>query len=110
RSLAQRLLVERGNKDVVPALVELAKDQTVDPIGLNTTAIHALNTLQGLGALEPSLTIASLKHPSAGVRRNAVQLLPTTGNSLAPLLDSGALTDSEVQVRLQALLALTKFE
>jgi putative membrane-bound dehydrogenase-like protein len=110
RSQAQRLLVERGIKDIVPALVEMAKDQSVDSIGLNTTAIQALNTLAGLGALEPSLTAASLKHPSAGIRRNAVQLLPNDTNSLAALLDSGALTDREVQVRLQATLALTKFK
>src|SRR5437667_9043328 len=32
---AQRLLVARGQQDIVPALISLARDQTVDEIGLN---------------------------------------------------------------------------
>ncbi len=109
RLTAQRLLVERGNKDVVPALVELAKDQTVDAIGLNTAAIHALGALAGLGAIEGdalAATVSGLKHPSAGVRRNAIQVLPADADSLAALLSSGVLNDADVQVRLAALLAL----
>ena len=54
RRHAQRLLVERGKTDVVPALFELARDPTVDEIGLNVGAIHALWTLHGLGALDGS--------------------------------------------------------
>ena len=48
---AQRLLVERKQTDVVPALVKLVRDRSVDAIGLNAGAIHALWTLHGLGAL-----------------------------------------------------------
>jgi putative membrane-bound dehydrogenase-like protein len=110
RLLAQRLFVERGDKSVVPALVEMAKDQSVDSIGLNTAVIHALETLSGLTALEPALSIASLKHPSAGVRRVAAQLIAPVDNSLAALLSSGVLNDREPQVRLQAILALTRFK
>ncbi len=51
---AQRLLVERGNKDVVPALLALVNDTSVDEIGLNTAAIHALWSLHGLGAVDGS--------------------------------------------------------
>ena len=36
---AQRLLVERGANDVVPALCELVRDSSVDDIGLNVGAI-----------------------------------------------------------------------
>ena len=32
---AQRLLVERGKTDVVPALIDLVRDGSVDAIGLN---------------------------------------------------------------------------
>jgi putative membrane-bound dehydrogenase-like protein len=110
RLLAQRLLVERNIKDVVPALVELAKNQTVDSIGLNTAAIHALGTLSGLGALDQQTAADALKHPAAGVRRVAVQLLPAGESSLISLLGSGALNDREVQVQLQAILALAQFK
>src|SRR5262245_7103587 len=112
RLQAQRLLVERGNKDVVPALVELISDKSVDVIGLNAAAIHALGALAGLSAItaQEPVVIGALKHPSAGVRRNAVQVLPATEQSLAALLDSGVLNDREVQVRLQAILVLTRFK
>jgi uncharacterized protein len=109
---AQRLLVERGKKDVVPALLELARDQTVDEIGLNPGAIHALWTLHGLGALNGSderatrAAVAGLGHPSAGVRRNAVQVLPASKASVKAILDAGLLKDADGQVRLMALLAL----
>ena len=43
---AQRLLVERGHQDVVPALGQLVGDPEVDEIGLNPGAIHALWTIQ----------------------------------------------------------------
>ena len=50
---AQRLLVERGQKDVIPELLGLVENPAVDALGLNPAAIHALWTLKGLGALEP---------------------------------------------------------
>ena len=46
---AQRLLVERGQKDVVPQLVALVRNKAVDEVGTNGGAFHALWTLQGLG-------------------------------------------------------------
>ena len=104
---AQRLLVGRGQKDVVPALVALTKDKSVDEIGLNVGAIHALWTLNGLGAVGDEAVVA-LKHPSAGVRRAAVGVLPRNEESVAALLDAGVLKDSDAQVRLAALLALAE--
>jgi hypothetical protein len=114
RIQAQRLLVERGNSDVVPALIKLTENSQVDELGLNPAAIHALGTLQGLGALGGShpavenAVAAALKHPSAGVRRNAVQVLPRTEQAVRPVLESGVLTDSDPQVRLAAFLALAE--
>src|SRR5204862_1796239 len=71
RMHAQRLLVDRGNKDVVPALCELVRDPGVDEIGLNAGAIHALWTLQGLKAFDSAsadatkVALSALKHSSA---------------------------------------------
>ncbi len=110
---AQRLLVQRGKLDVLPALVELAHDASVDEIGLNPAVIHALWTLHGLGALKgdhPEATaaaVAALKHPSAGVRRNAVQVLPPDTATTKAIREAGLLGDSNPQVRLAALLALS---
>ena len=82
RMHAQRLLVERGKADVVPALIERLRDRSVDAIGLDAGAIHAMWAMHGLGALDGSnaqatdAVVAALAHPSAGVRRNALQVLP----------------------------------
>ena len=113
RQHAQRLLVERGDKDVVPALVRLTQDSSTDPIGLNVGAIHALWTLHGLGALDSGSPgaqagVGGLKHRSPGVRRSAVTVLPRDEHGLAALLDSGILQDENAQVRLAALLALSE--
>src|SRR5207249_9243 len=112
RRHAQRLLVERGQQDVLPALISLARDQSVDEIGLNVGVMHALWTMHGLGAFEgpnaetTAVAVAALRHPSAGVRRNAVQVLPRTSQSTAAILAAGLLDDPDAQVRLMALLAL----
>jgi uncharacterized protein len=109
---AQRLLVGRAEKDVVPLLVELINDRSVDGIGLNPGAIHALWTLHGLGVLDGSNEVASaavikaLAHPSAGVRRNAVQVLPTDAKASDAIKVASLVADPDPQVRLAALLAL----
>jgi hypothetical protein len=112
RRHAQRLLVERGERDVVPQLVALVGGEQVDEIGLNPGAIHALWTLHGLGVLDGSHEAAmaaatgALRHASAGVRRNAIQVLPASSASVDALLQAGSLKDPDAQVRLAAFLAL----
>jgi putative membrane-bound dehydrogenase-like protein len=112
RRHAQRLLVERGNKDIVPKLIELVNNQTVDEIGLNTAAIHALWTLHGLGAISDARVsaalIAALKHPSNDVRKTAVQVLPRNAGSEKALLSADALHDKEPLVVLNTLLAFSE--
>lgn len=112
RKQAQRLLVERGKTDVAAGLIELIKDQSVDKIGLNVGAIHALWTMQGLGLVESNESVfaavkEALKHPSAGVRRNAIQVLPATSEATSALLTAKVLLDDHPQVRLAAMLALS---
>ncbi|MFN8354428.1 MAG: PVC-type heme-binding CxxCH protein [Spirosomataceae bacterium] len=117
RMHAQRLLVERGQTDVVPALLELLQDQSVDAVGLNVGAIHALWTLKGLGVIDSPLpvgkaaraeVITSLKHLSPAVRKNAVQVLPRTEASVKVLLDNNCLNDDEPLVVLNTILALSE--
>jgi putative membrane-bound dehydrogenase-like protein len=112
RMHAQRLLVERGRDDVTPDLIALVRDQTLDAIGLNVGAIHALWTLHGLGLLDGSHVAASaaareaLRHPSAGVRRSAALVLSGEPHASQAVLAAGLLSDPDAQVRLAALLAL----
>lgn len=113
RRHAQRLLVERGRKDVVPALIDLARDPGADEIGLNVGAIHALWTLQGLQALDSNAAALAaardaLRHMSPGVRRTAAAVLPRSVENGTAILRAGLLEDPDGQVRLAALLALAE--
>lgn len=116
RKHAQRLLVERGQADVMADLIELVRDTRVDSVGLNVGAIHALWTLHGLNLLSDSspdskayrAALDALEHPSAGVRRNAIGVLPRDPQTTSQLLQRGLLDDPDAQVRLAALLALAE--
>lgn len=109
---AQRLLVERGQQDIVPELISLVTDKSVDAIGLNAAAIHALQVLAGLQAIDHDgagfdAVVTALKHPSAGVRRNAIAVLPSTSQSLQAMVSANALADEDDQVVLAALLKMS---
>ena len=109
---AQRLLVERGQKDVVPQLITLARTTSVDAVGTNGAALHALWTLHGLGELASTTTeagrtaVEALKHPAAGVRKAAAMVLPGSAESGAAILGAGLLQDPDLHTRLAAILAL----
>lgn len=110
RRHAQRLLVDRGEKDVVAGLLELISQPKVDEIGLDVGAMHAIWTLHGLGAMGDAkvaqAVMGALKHPSAGVRRNAALALPETIEATNAIIDTGLTKDGDAQVRLAAFLAL----
>ena len=112
RLQAQRLLVERGQKDVVPQLVSLVRNPAVDGVGVNGGAFHALWTLQGLGVLDAAsgdayaAAVGALKHPAAGVRKAAAMVLPRTAAAGDAILAAGLLEDSDLHTRLAAVLAL----
>ncbi len=112
RKQAQRLLVEQHAIEAVPQLLELLANQSTDAIGLNVGAIHALWTLHGLGVIDLNhaevfaAVVKSLKHPSAGVRRNAALTLPAGPEATQAILQTGVCTDPDAQVQLAALLAL----
>jgi uncharacterized protein len=113
RRHAQRLLIERGKDDVVPAMKELVEDKSVDEVGLNVGAIHALHMLnelprntgkQDLGAV--LRTAGALDHPSSGVRINAVRVLPLIKNVVEFIHRSKLIHDPDDQVLLATLLRL----
>ncbi|HZZ71171.1 MAG TPA: PVC-type heme-binding CxxCH protein [Pirellulales bacterium] len=114
RMQAQRLLVERHQPRIGPLLLQMLADQTTDSEGLNTPEIHAIWALQGLGLTDgqdsPTFhaLIALLKHPSASVRRAAVQVLPRTLVGAGELAKSHILNDPDPQVRLAAFLAASE--
>lgn len=120
RRQAQRLLLEGGSKTVVPQLVKLATDRTLDEAGMAPGAMHAIQTLERLHEVDPGTegypaVLAGLTHPAAGVRRAAVQALASTDSHLGDddeakrlnaILNANTLADKEPQVVLATLLAL----
>src|SRR5690606_32899924 len=97
RLTAQRLLVERGNTDVVPQLIQLVGSQRTDDIGLAPGPLHALWTLHGLGQLNGSnaqataAAVGALRHPVPSVRKAALQVLPGDAQLLNHLQSAGLL-------------------
>jgi uncharacterized protein len=108
RMQAQRLLVERGQKDVVPALLDILKDQSVDEIGLNAPAIHALWTLKGLNAIDQNVIDIALEHTNADVRKNGLKVMDFSAKSVENVLKYNLLNDKEPLVVLNTLLLLSK--
>src|SRR5690606_18471251 len=114
---AQRLLVENNDTSVFPELYKIVQNESVDEIGINAPAIHALWTLHGLGAFDGEGTkeavdvgVKALSHPSAGVRRAAIHVLPKTAQTFDAIEKAGLFADTDYRVRLAAVLATTEME
>ncbi len=111
RLTAQRLLVERGNPDVVSKLIDLAGNQDVNEFGDNYAALHALWTMDGLGVISKDDKAAAavekaLTHPAAGVRKAAIQILSKSGWSEEIITRYNLLNDQDPNTRLAAIVSL----
>ena len=108
RDNAQKELILRGDRSVLPALQKMAKE---NPNHL--ARIHALWTLEGLGALDKSILGAALKDTDAQVRKAAVNISESFIKNkdaealklLAPLVND---PNEDVQIQLTASLAYFK--
>ena len=107
RQTAQRLLIERQDPTAVPLLKSALRASHSAVHGL-----HALYTLDGLGALDDAQIKRALKDKNPSVREHAIQLaekrLARTPAS-ASLLSKLA-SDPEPRVRFQCALTLGEFE
>ncbi len=102
RETAQRLLFERQDPNAVPALRDLVKN-SVSPLA----RLHALWTLEGLGALTPEDLLAGLQDKTAGVREHSVKLAEARLQE-TPLLEAvlPLAQDSDARVRFQTAFML----
>ena len=94
RDTAQRMLVRRKQRAASGPLQELAR-KSKRPLA----RLHALWTLDGLGAIQAKTLEAALADSHAGVRRNAVRIVShvvVDANKLAGLVD-----DLDAKVRLE---------
>jgi len=100
RLQAQRLLVERGNKDVVPQLTAIANEG-------GTGAAEALHALSKLNSLEPSIVAKALASSVRSVRRAAIALVGAEELKGA-YVATGKLDSLEPRDLADALVTLSK--
>ncbi|MEZ0541578.1 DUF7133 domain-containing protein [Fibrella arboris] len=107
RDMAQRLLVERNDSRIAPALTQVIRTGT-NQLG----RFHALWTLEGLGALQPTLLLALASDKNPLVSSTAIRLLePFAANdaqvrsSMATTLLTNWATATDKQVLQMALSA-----
>jgi putative membrane-bound dehydrogenase-like protein len=102
RLTAHRLLVERQDRSVVPRLAAMAADHASP-----RARLHALNLLEGIGALEASNMQSALQDTHAEVRVHAIRLseaFPELAGRLTRMVD-----DPSPRVRFQLALSLGEF-
>lgn len=102
RDTAQRLLIVRNDKSVVPALKKMATAHS-NPLARS----HGLWTLEGLKALDAEMVIGRLKDPDPQVRIAALRAGETLIKAGDKTLESEyrrLLSDPDAQVVIQTLL------
>ena len=109
RLTAQRLLVERGETDVLNDLYKLVNKKDVDANGLNNAAMHALWIIEGLDAFKTDsnalgLVKGALYHKASAVRKAAIQILPRNDDTDDALFKANTLNDRDPNVQLSALI------
>lgn len=102
RDTAQRLLVTRGDSSAAPALRELAI-KAADP----RAKIHAMWTLDGLGAMDAAAAEASLKNEHPKVAQAALRASePLLGNQDLFFNAVNVATRHDPAIRLQGALSV----
>ncbi len=110
RDTAQKLLVLRRDLSVVPALEKLAARVSADP----RPRLHALWTLNGLGALSDELVLQALTADDLQVRMAGLRLAELRVDAQSPadsplvVATLAALHDAEPQVVMQAMLTVRR--
>ncbi len=110
RDTAQKLLVLRRDRNVVPALEKLAGASAPD----SRPRLHALWTLEGLGALDDQLILQALKDSEPQVRMAGLRLAElrigakSAANAPLAVAVSRALQDADPRVVIQAMLSMRR--
>ncbi len=111
RDYAQKLIVIKGDKSVVPALKAMATAKPVTPNddSAHLARIHALWTLEGLNAIDEELLIHAFNDPHPKVRRAAIWISePYLSKNNAKIMKAvnKMKVDSDCDVQTQVLLSI----
>ena len=103
RETAQRLIFERQDQAAISPLKSLLRKSTSE-----LARLHALWTLNGLGALSEEDIALGLSDKSPGVRENAVKLAETRFAKSSGILEKVIVlaNDPEIRVRFQTAFSL----
>lgn len=113
RMTGQRLLVERGNLDVLPELYRLAGNASTNDADDSHSIIHALWTIDGLGAISKEtkardVVEKALSDQSPAVRKAAIQILSKSGWSEEIVKKYNLLEDNDANTRLAVIASLAE--
>lgn len=108
RDNAQKELIVRNDQSVVPALKAIATGQQNEAAASALARLHALWTLEGLGALNKEVIQTALKDNDAEVRKAAVRMTePYLKNDQSLVTSLAALkNDPSPDVRMQLVFSL----
>ena len=103
RDTAQRLLYERQDRSLVPALHAKLKS------GAPLAQLHCLSVLDGLKSLEPTMLVEAMRNPDPHVRERGVFLVPKLepGKRDSSLEQSMARLATDAAPRVRFAFALT---
>ena len=111
RDNAQKLIILRGDRSVIPALEDVAigRNKVPENDSSHLARIHALWALEGLDAIDKAVLSHALNDPNAQVRKTAVWI----SESFMKANDSGVIrevaklaNDVSYDVRVQVLLSM----
>ena len=103
RDTAQQLLVDRGDRSVLPALEKLAAEASRPQV-----RVTGLAALAGMNAATDAILLSSLREPHPALRRLAVRFAEPRLQA-SPSLDAavrGLANDADPQVRVQVAASL----
>ncbi len=108
RRTAQRLLLEKPELSPagIKTLYTMVRDRSMDEVGMNVGAMHAIWVLAAKKQWTGEIVADAMRHPSAGVRRNAIAAANPSIETAALISETRTMSDPDHQVRLAAMLCL----
>lgn len=113
RDNAQKEIVVRGDKSIVPSLklIALGNKGSLTEKPSAIARLHALWTLEGLETIDKEMLLAAMKDPDAQVRKAAVRISESfLQKNDADIIENlkGLKSDDSHDVRIQLLLSLNQ--
>ncbi|GLU55878.1 hypothetical protein Dfri01_53390 [Dyadobacter frigoris] len=110
RDNAQKELIIRNDKSVIPALKIMAESQNESVKSTSSLGrLHALWTLEGLGALDSAIVLGGLRDKDPEIRKTAIRLTEDYLKKDDQMIEhlASLKTDGSYDVKMQLILSLS---